>query len=96
MLGETIVINILGRDLRIIDIPNIDLDKMAGIEDCWGLFKGDSIYLATSLTGEQRKRVLIHELTHAVLAISGLTNLIEDKLEEAICDAMESLTSAHL
>ena len=83
--------NILGRQIEIVVVPDGDLSKMADQEHCLGLYQGDTIYLASSLTGEAKKRVLMHELVHVVFAVSGLTNLIDDKLEEAICDALESL-----
>lgn len=89
-------VKILGRDIYIYVIPDGDLVKMTATEDCTGFFKDDRIYLANSLQEDQRKRVLIHELCHAVFSISGLTNLLEDELEEAICDALETLSGTNL
>lgn len=86
-------LSILGRAIRVITISNGDLDKISGTENSLGLYMDDTIYLASSLQDEARRRVLLHEATHAVLTISGLTNLIEDNLEEAICDAVEALAN---
>lgn len=84
------MIKILGREIQVITVPDSDLSVMADLEGCLGLYKGDMIYIASSLQEPLRSRVIIHEAVHAVLSISGLTNLIEDKLEESICDAMET------
>lgn len=37
-------------------------------------------------------RVLKHELMHAALGISGLTELLDEKTEEAICVLVESIS----
>lgn len=37
------------------------------------------------------KTSLVHEMVHAVLEISGLTNLFDLSVEEAICRSMENL-----
>lgn len=89
-------IKILGRDINVVMIPDGDLCKMADDEGCLGYFKNETIYIASSLTGAIKRRVIIHETTHAILSISGLTNLIEENLEEAIADAMESLDESNL
>jgi hypothetical protein len=40
---------------------------------------------------EFRLRTLIHEMVHAGLDVSGLTEFLEDKMEEAICTVMEQV-----
>lgn len=57
-----------------------------------GKFEGfeRTIKLDRKLTPEQEKFVLLHEISHCVLFMSGLTNVINSEhKEEAICDAME-------
>lgn len=49
-----------------------------------------SIYINSNLKQSIYERVLLHELTHAILSTSGISNLLSSKLEEGICDAMES------
>lgn len=38
-------------------------------------------------------RVLFHEMMHATLAIAGINQMLQLKLEESICAAFENLTS---
>lgn len=90
------IIKLLGRDINVIMIPDADLSRMNDMEECLGMYKDDIIYLASSLTGVNKKRILKHEIVHAILSITGLTNLIEDNLEEAIADAMENFPNADL
>lgn len=81
---------VLGRTVRIVAIPDGELCKIADTEECLGLFKDDTIYIATSLTGDRKLRVFRHEYAHAILCISGITNLLEEKLEETLCDLLEN------
>lgn len=90
-------IRIMGRDINIVVVPDTDLLKMADEEEgCLGFFKDDKIFIASSLQGAVKRRVIIHEVSHAIFTISGLTNLLEDNLEEALADAMESLDESNL
>ncbi len=89
-------IKVLGRDIQVVYMPGCDLNKISSTEDCLGMFKDDKIYIAAHLEGAQKRRVVLHEVVHAILHISGLTNLIEDSLEEAIADAMESLDESNI
>lgn len=50
-----------------------------------------AIYVNSDLKLEMYERVLTHEITHAVLSISGLSELLKSNLEEAICTSMENL-----
>lgn len=50
-----------------------------------------TIYINKSLEPDQIRKTLIHELIHANLSISGLSNILEDKLEEAVCTALENM-----
>jgi hypothetical protein len=92
-MGEALIssIKILGRDINVVAVPDRDLQIMCESEACLGLFKDDTIYLASSLQGAVKMRVLKHEMIHAALTISGLANLLEEKLEEAIADCLENL-----
>ena len=49
-----------------------------------------TIYIHSGLDTDAFRRTLIHELAHATLAFSGLTHLLEDKTEEALCDLFEN------
>lgn len=48
------------------------------------------IYIDNTLEQHIYDRILMHELTHAILSITGICNLLTSKLEESICDAMEN------
>lgn len=56
-----------------------------------GLTKGDEHYieLCSSLQGDAFERVLLHETMHGILYVSGLTELLDEKTEEAIVLALE-------
>jgi hypothetical protein len=62
------------------------------MEDCLGITFTASreIWLQDGLPADQMRRVLIHEITHAILGISGITEKLNPQLEEAICCAFES------
>lgn len=51
----------------------------------------DVIYVWSGLEGGVFKRVLMHEVAHVILRVSGLSNILEDKMEEAVCDAFEGM-----
>jgi hypothetical protein len=67
-------------------------------EEVWGWFSPIEcrIYIYSGLEQEAYKRVLLHEITHAMYAISGLTNMVEEELEEAACDLNENLIELFL
>lgn len=50
-----------------------------------------TIELNNSLEGEFAVRVLIHELTHSGLRLSGIDYHLTEAVEEQICTLMESL-----
>lgn len=77
---------IMGRRVPVRMVPNL----RDGGEECFGLFDGKCIKLC-STSKHNLNATLLHEQVHAVLAFSGLTELLTPQLEEAICVAMESL-----
>lgn len=49
------------------------------------------IHILADLDHESRKRVAIHEMVHAALAFSGLSEYhINESVEESICTVMET------
>jgi len=49
------------------------------------------IKILEDLDPESRRRVLVHEMTHAALAFSGLSGYhLNENIEESICTVMES------
>lgn len=52
-----------------------------------------TVYIHSGLDTECFRRVLLHELAHATFSFSGLTHLLQDSKEEAICDVLENWLS---
>lgn len=84
-------LTLLGRNIDVISMAPNDLEVISNQKGCLGYFDGTHIYLSSLLTGDEYSRVLVHEACHAIFAVSGLTNLLDDNLEEALCDALEGL-----
>jgi Zn-dependent peptidase ImmA (M78 family) len=85
-------IPVLGRKVGVRFESDKELQKLSNEPDCVGLYDGNTqtIYLSVSLSYEGARYVLLHELAHAFLNITGLTQLLDDKQEEAVCTAFES------
>lgn len=47
------------------------------------------ISVSSSLTIDEQWQVFLHEWAHAVLSVNGVTNVIDDKIEEVIAQSME-------
>jgi Zn-dependent peptidase ImmA (M78 family) len=83
-------IPILGRKIAVRYVSDKELQTLGNDTDLLGFFYRNTIYISTSITGDQAKQVLLHELNHAILEITGLSSVLEDKQEEAVCTALES------
>lgn len=88
-------INVLGQRIKIKRVSGDTLSKNHGddSENVHGIYSGTdrTISLATELTGDTFRRILLHEIFHAHLGVSGLSSAIDSsKLEEALCDMTES------
>lgn len=88
----------MGQKIEILAVSKKDLlekkqEFADSDEEVWGWFCPIErrIYIYSGLEEASFKRVLLHELTHVLFAISGLTNVIDDKMEEAICDLNENM-----
>lgn len=71
-----------GRKIKI--ILDEDIDEH-------GLYYHDARKIVINPTKEEPLASLLHESIHAVLTISGLAEVLDDKLEEAVCRAVELL-----
>lgn len=87
-------IPILGRRISVRFVSDKDLSQIAKDSECWGCYENDTIYISSSIGQEHGRRIVLHELTHAILTITGLTNILESNQEEAVCDASEALLDA--
>jgi hypothetical protein len=85
-------VKVLGREIAIKFIDQATLDKEAEDVDVKGLYHNETIYLSDRLSGETLKRVFLHELVHSALGVSGVTNLLGKRREEAVCDLLECLS----
>jgi Zn-dependent peptidase ImmA (M78 family) len=83
-------IPVLGRKIGVRFISDKELAQLTKDPECLGCFDGNTVYISSSVSQEHARRVLLHEISHVILAITGLTNLLGEGHEEAICDAFES------
>lgn len=90
----------MGRRLKIVLVSQAEVaaykandPDLAAEAELWGWFDpiNGSIHIWSGLEEAAFKRVLLHEITHALFALSGLTHMMDDKLEEAVCDVSEHL-----
>lgn len=89
-------IQILGRDIEIFYVSSKRLNELSETskdECCLGFFNGTAIYVDKDLDKEVEHRVLFHEICHVILSISGLSLVLKDDLEEAVCTVMESMAT---
>ena len=78
-------IYVLGVPFKIV-YANLEKEGVYG--DCDPL--SQIIRIDNTIPLDHQHKVLAHELTHAALRISGLNELVGDKVEEAICVLMET------
>ncbi len=78
---------VLGQKFKLKYIHPDDLE-----DNCLGITETHKreISLDSTLPADQMRRVLIHELTHAILGVSGISEKLNPQVEEAICVAFES------
>lgn len=53
-------------------------------------FERREILISNSLDGPHRDSVLLHECLHAILSISGLSEVLGERLEEAVITSVEN------
>lgn len=89
-------INILGEVIDIRLVSEEEVAKRIGedleVFNAYGAYIpiDRTIYINKSLEPDQARKTLIHEIVHAHMNISGLANILDDKVEEAVCTALES------
>jgi hypothetical protein len=77
-------------------LPVTVVDDLAETQRAWGQFAmGErSIQLeGAAACSAHRLQTLCHEIVHLALWDSGVHNLLDSKLEEAVCDAVGSYLS---
>ena len=84
------IVSVLGQEVRIEHVPNL----LVGDERCEG-----GCYISERLikiSDEHREdegrynRILVHEMVHMILGISGVSEMMTLPIEEAVCVVMES------
>lgn len=58
-------------------------------EEAFGLFSDGLIELSRETPADEQVATLLHECIHAALAISGVGEILDGKVEEAVCRAVE-------
>jgi hypothetical protein len=74
-------------DRKSIDRENIDINAH-------GFCDPDARKIQIAVEGKSEdliNRVILHEITHAMLFVSGLSELVSNELNEGICVMMESI-----
>lgn len=77
-----------GRKIRVVVNKDLRTDDN---ETAWGMYTYwlDKIELNPGTPASYRVQTLLHEAMHAALKTAGVTEFLDDKLEEAICVAAE-------
>jgi hypothetical protein len=89
-MGKTLSqFKVFGRTVKLEFVSQATLDHLAEDTECLGLYKSQTIYLQEDLQGDQLKRVLLHEIAHALFDIVGLTCLFTEGVEDAVCTTFE-------
>lgn len=84
-------ITILGREITVKKCTSKELEMISKDKDSLGFFDGESIYISRAVGEARFRRILLHEAAHAILEITGASNLLEADEEEVICTSFESL-----
>jgi len=95
-------INVLGTTWKVIweDSPkdNGELFKEGERNDTLGvtLTGKRTIIIDNTLEEDIKKSVFYHELVHAVLSITGISNMLQETIEEAVCDAIGTFLAQYI
>ena len=58
-------------------------------EEAFGLFSDGLIEISKETPQDEMVATLLHESIHAALRVSGVSQLLNEQLEEAVCRAVE-------
>lgn len=72
------------------DVPVITDDAFLDANEAVGYFDVHKrqMYVHTDLMPDERRRVFWHELVHLILNDCGLVDLLDEKMEEALCNGL--------
>lgn len=79
------LIEFLGTTISIKRMDELTVDG----NEAWGSYEAQSriICISTKTPTDRQWPILFHELSHAILDITGLSHLFSNKQQEAICDS---------
>ena len=84
-------LTILGQDFEIQHVPNLIVDGEKCEGGCYCSERVIKIDDVLRFEVDRYNRVLTHELMHMAIGISGISEMMDLKTEEAICVLMESV-----
>lgn len=79
-------IMLLGQEIKIFYVPYLEMENDCELLGAWNM-NTRSIYI--SKRSSDWRYVLLHEIIHAILALSGVDNCFKYVIEEQICQAIE-------
>lgn len=82
----------------LVEVKMVDKSEPVDGKDTWGTWEENSrtIEISRETKPKFRKLVFFHEWAHTALSDSGLAQLLEEKVVEAICDAFATARVAEL
>jgi len=84
-MGLPSSVKVLGATYTVHQQPaNTDESNVSGLFD----YNRRTIYVDGTLSAEVQTEVFYHELIHALLAHTGLEELLDDKTQEALCTGL--------
>lgn len=87
---EALQIKILGRPIEVTYTSKAAIEMLANEPDALGFFDGSTIFIRQSLNEQERARVFLHEAFHVMLMVGGLSSVLEELAEEAVCTLAEN------
>jgi Zn-dependent peptidase ImmA (M78 family) len=86
-------VKVFGEKFKIKYLHPDDCDDLDGAHGIMCLNERE-IVINNTLPLDQMRRTLIHEIAHAILGVSGISEKLNPAVEEAICVALEAGVSA--
>ena len=84
------IVTVLGQEVRIEHVPNLLVDEARCEGGCYISERLIKISDEHREDEGRYNRILVHEMIHMVLGISGVSEMMTLPVEEAVCVVMES------
>jgi hypothetical protein len=82
-------LNILGRLIVVKEANSVFHNS----NECHGIYDDDSGTITISKRSNDKKLTLLHEVIHATFARNGMHQVLNDEVEEIICDTLARVLS---